>query len=222
MYSKGESKMGLTGVTERIQKLTQQLYTAKGQIESLEKQKGKVEASIEESEKQQEHLLTMKTLLETATEEARESGKRVLAETSTHAVQMALDDDKEVDVTLSQKRGVANADLIIRQEIDGLLLETDPTNDEGGGTADIVSLSTFISMGMLAGEDNLSPYFLDEPTKYVSKGNSDNVAKFLKEIVEYAERQTILVTHDEVVAEAGDKKFKVERDETGTSNVTEI
>lgn len=214
--------MGLTEMQARIQKLNNHLYTAKGQKESLETRKGKVESTIQEVEIRQKHLFTMKTLLENATEEARESGKKVLAETSTHAVQMALDDEKEVDVNLSHKRGVANADLIIRQEVDGLILETDPTNDEGGGTADIVSLSTFISMGMLAGEDNLAPYFLDEPTKYVSKGNSNNVADFLKEIVEYAERQTILVTHDEVVAEAGDKIFKVVRDETGTSKVSEV
>ena len=214
--------MSLLEMEKHLQRLTQQLYTAKGQKESLEKQKEKVEVTIKASEDRQRHLLTMKTLLENATEEARESGKKVLAETSTHAVQMALDDEKEVDVLLSQKRGVANADLIIRQTIDGLVLETDPTNDEGGGTADIVSLSTFISMGMLAGEDNLAPYFLDEPTKYVSKGNSKNVSDFLKEIVEYAERQTVLVTHDEVVAGAGDKIFKVVRDDTGTSHVTEI
>lgn len=214
--------MALAELQERIERLTQQFYTARGQKESLEKQEQKLKDEIQATENSQKHLLTMKELLEQATEEARESGRKVLAETSTHAVQMALDDNKEVDVLLSQKRGVANADLIIRQDVDGLTLETDPTNDEGGGTADIVSLSTFISMGMLAGEDNLAPYFLDEPTKYVSKGNSDNVAEFLKEIVRYAERQTILVTHDEVVAGAGDKIFKVVRDETGTSNVAEI
>lgn len=214
--------MGLVNIQSRLQGLTNQLYTAKGQKESLEKQKTKVEEAIQTAEESQKHSLMMKTLLENATEEARESGKKVLAETSTHAVQMALDDEKEVDVRMSHKRGVANADLIIRQDVDGLMLETDPTSDEGGGTADIVSLSTFISMGMLAGEDNLAPYFLDEPTKYVSKGNSSNVADFLKEIVAYAERQTILVTHDEIVAEAGDKIFKVVRDETGTSKVTEI
>lgn len=214
--------MGLVDIQSRLQGLTNQLYTAKGQKESLEKQKTKVEEAIQTAEENQKHSLMMKTLLENATEEARESGKKVLAETSTHAVQMALDDKKEVDVRISHKRGVANADLIIRQDIDGLMLETDPTSDEGGGTADIVSLSTFISMGMLAGDDNLAPYFLDEPTKYVSKGNSNNVADFLKEIVAYAERQTILVTHDEIVAEAGDKIFKVVRDETGTSKVTEV
>lgn len=214
--------MSIDQLNQKMNRLNRELYTAKGQKDTLEKERTKREVAMDKAEKDREHLLTMKTLLESATEEARENGKKVLAETSTHAVRMVMDDDLEVDMHLTQKRGVANADLVIRKETDGYMLETDPANEEGGGMADIVSVSTFISMGMLVGDENQSPYFLDEPTKYVSKGNSDSVAKFLKEIVTYSGKQTILVTHDEVVAEAGDKKFKVEMDDNGTSHVEEI
>lgn len=214
--------MSVKRLTDMVEGLSRELYTAKGQKESLEKERKKREEAVAQAERDRLHLLTMKTLLEEATEEARENGKKVLAETSTHAVRMVMDDELEVDMHLTQKRGVANADLVIRKETDGYTLETDPANEEGGGMADIVSVSTFISMGMLVGDENKAPYFLDEPTKYVSKGNSDSVAKFLKEIVNYSGKQTILVTHDEVVAEAGDKKFKVEMDSNGTSHVSEI
>lgn len=214
--------MDTTQTKSKIEQLKRQFYTAKGQRDNLHKQKDKWSGEIEATKSQQEKTMLMKQLLETATEEAREGGKKVLAETSTNAVQMVMDGGLEVDMKISMKRGVPNADLVIRKETEGLILETDPAEQEGGGLADIVSVAMFISMGMLVGDQNKAPYFMDEPTKYVSKGNSDSVAKFLKEIVEYSGKQTILVTHDEVVAEAGDKVFKVEMDETGTSNVTEI
>lgn len=214
--------MDISVLENRLKTLNKQVYIAQGEKDRLEKQKNKWEKEISDTKENQRDLVMKKTLLEHATEEARESGKRVLSETSTHAVQMVMDGDLEVDMHLSQKRGVANADLIIRKDIDGLTLETDPAQEEGGGMADIVSVATFMSMGMLVGDENKAPYFLDEPTKYVSKGNSNNVAKFLKELVAYSGKQTILVTHDEVVAQSGNKTFKVEMDKDGTSHVEEV
>lgn len=210
------------GVSQRLEKLKKEYYRANGEKYNLETQKSRQEKEIEEFSTKSMETGTMKQLLEKASEEARENGKRVLSETSTNAIQMVWDDSMEVDMDIQIKRGVPNADLFIRQLSDGHVLETDPAQEEGGGLADIVSASTFMSLGMLVGDNNKAPYFLDEPTKYVSKGNSDNVAKFLKEIVDYSNKQTILITHDSVVAESGDKIFKVVKDVEGTSSVEEV
>lgn len=210
------------GVSERLEKLKKEFYRANGEKANLENQKIRQEQDVEELTKKSKETGIMKQLLEKASEEARENGKQVLSETSSNAIQMVWDDNMEVDMNIQIKRGVPNADLFIRQTSDGHVLETDPAQEEGGGLADIVSASTFMSLGMLVGDNNKAPYFLDEPTKYVSKGNSDNVAKFLKEIVDYSQKQTILITHDSVIAESGDKVFKVVKDVEGTSSVSEV
>lgn len=211
-------------VSTRLAQLKQEFLKESSEKAALEKLKGQQEREARELKGAGIEKVLMKTLLEKASEKAREDGKKVLSETSTNAIQMVMDDDYVVDMESSIKRGVPHTDLVVRQTTDtGLTIETDPANDEGGGTADIVSISTFMSLGMLAGEDNQAPYFLDEPTKYVSPDNSENVAKFLKEIVSYSGKQTFLVTHDPVVAEAGDRVFYVEKDKnTRTSHVTDI
>lgn len=209
-------------ISERIEQLKKEYYKSKGELTKLETQKVIQKKDVEALQNKHDETATMKQLLEKASVEARDNGKVVLSETSTNAIQMVWDDSMSVDMDMTTKRGVPNADLKVTQKSNGHTLETNPSEDEGGGFADIVSLSTFMSLGMLVGETNKAPYFLDEPTKYLSKGKSDNASKFMKNIVDYANKQTILITHDVVIAESGDKIFKVERDEKGTSSVKEV
>jgi ABC-type lipoprotein export system ATPase subunit len=62
-------------------------------------------------------------------------------------------------------------------------------------------------MLQLAGKNNVAPLFLDEPSKFVSKGHSENVAKFLFEVSSYFDRQVFMVTHDEFLAKTADKAY---------------
>lgn len=192
--------------------------------EALDKQKTKQESEVRRLKDEGLHKAVMKELLGKASEKAREDGKKVLAETSTNAMQMIMEDNYTVDMEMKIRSGVPHVNLLVLQEdADGMMTETDPANDEGGGTADIVSLATFMSLGMLVGENNQAPHFLDEPTKFVSDGNLENVAKFMKDMVTYSGKQTFLVTHKKVVAEAGDRIFFVEKDkDTRASKVTDI
>lgn len=211
-------------VLTRLAQLKQEFVKESSEKAAVEKQQARQESEARKLKEAGIEKVMMKTLLEKASEKAREDGKKVLSETSTNAIQMVMDDNYVVDMESSIKRGVPHTDLVVRQTTDaGLTIETDPAEDEGGGTADIVAISTFMALGMLAGDENQAPYFLDEPTKFVSPDNSEKVAKFLKEIVSYSGKQTFLVTHDPVVADAGDRVFYVEKDmDTRTSTVTDI
>lgn len=211
-------------VLTRLAQLKQEFVKESSEKAALEKQQARQESEARKLKEAGIEKVMMKTLLEKASEKAREDGKKVLSETSTNAIQMVMDDNYVVDMESSIKRGVPHTDLVVRQTTDaGLTIETDPAEDEGGGTADIVAISTFMALGMLAGDENQAPYFLDEPTKFVSPDNSEKVAKFLKEIVSYSGKQTFLVTHDPIVADAGDRVFYVEKDmDTRTSTVTDI
>lgn len=209
---------------DRIQSLEKQVHLLEGKRQTLRKQEEQQEKQMIQIDETIERIALKKMLLEEASEEARESGKNVLSETCTNAVQIIQGPKTRVDMELANKSGQATATLFVENEDqDGNLITTIPTEGEGGGIADIVSLATFFSLGMLAGSQNKAPYFLDEPTKYVSKGKSENVAKFLTEMMAFSGKQTLLVTHDAVVAQAGDKVFEVQLDaDTHTSLVREV
>lgn len=67
-----------------------------------------------------------------------------------------------------------------------------------------------------------APIILDEPTKFVSKGNAQDVALFLSETSKNMNKQIIMVTHDGVSKEFVDKTYEISLDKDGISNYKEV
>lgn len=179
-------------------------------LKTLQDQKTKQEMELFRIEKENHKKKVMKELLEKSSDEARENGKEVLEKTATNSVQMVLGDTYSVQIKLDSQRGVPTAEVdIVKETTKGKMVVE--AMEEGGGIRDILSLSTFVSTGMLVGDDNAAPNFFDEPTKFVSAEHKPAVATFMKELVEYTEKQTMLVTHDlEYLPAVGDTVYLVE------------
>ena len=77
-------------------------------------------------------------------------------------------------------------------------------------------------MNSFLSDENDAPIILDEPTKFVSKGNAINVARFLKSIAEDFQKQIIMVTHDGVSSEIAHKAYSVKLNNEGSSEVQDI
>lgn len=179
-------------------------------LKTLQDQKTKQEMELFRIEKENHKKKVMKELLEKSSDEARENGKEVLEKTATNSVQMVLGDKYSVQIKLDSQRGVPTAEVdIVKETTKGKMVVE--AMEEGGGIRDILSLSSFVSTGMLVGDDNAAPNFFDEPTKFVSAEHKPAVATFMKELVEYTEKQTMLVTHDlEYLPAVGDTVYLVE------------
>lgn len=67
-----------------------------------------------------------------------------------------------------------------------------------------------------------APIILDEPTKFVSKGNAKDVALFLSETSKNMNKQIIMVTHDGISKEFADKTYEISLDKDGISNYREV
>lgn len=212
----------MTEVIERFQNLKLQLAREEDKRENYIKQRDEIQKRIHSLEKEETQNITKKELLEQASEKAREDGMKVLADTATNAVQAILGDDTSVGMVSSIKRGVPQVDVVVKREKNGQEVTTNPTEGEGGGVADIVSLAMFFSLRLLVGQDNEAPIFMDEPTKFLSKGFSSDAATFINEMVDYTEKQTFLVTHDETIAASGDKVFRTELNDKLISKVSEV
>nr|WP_040109554.1 hypothetical protein [Jeotgalibacillus malaysiensis] len=206
-------------IKKRHESLKMKTHAEEMALESLKEQKSKQEMELFKVQRENYNKKVVKELLEKSSDEARKNGKEVLEKTATNSVQMVLGDKYSVQIKLDSQRGVPTADVdIVKDTSKGkMVIEA---MEEGGGIRDILSLSTFVSNGMLVGEDNKSPNFFDEPTKFVSAEHKPAVANFMKELVDYTEKQTMLVTHDlEYLPSVGDTVYLVEI-EDGVSKMT--
>lgn len=212
-----EMALDVKSVEERLDRLKQQYTKDKAAYELYLRQRREKEEELRQTEKEQEDLMIMKELLEKSSDEARKNGKEVLAETASSALQMVMGENLKVDIVLGQRTGVPTADLEIVYEYEGRENRVSP-HDEGGGIRDLVSLSTFLATGFLAGENNKAPYFLDEPTKFVSEEYAEKTAHAIKEIIDYSGKQAIVVTHEKrYLPSVANCAYELEKDETGTT-----
>lgn len=212
----------LQGIHLKIDNMKKKYNSDKAILSTYEKQKSDVFTKIDVISREKEEVSMKVSILQEASTEARNNAKDLLRDVSTNAVQMILGDNLSVDIDLDTKGQSATAEVILKVQNKNEIVETNPAEDEGGGLADIVALSNFLSIGQLVGKNNLAPKLIDEPTKYVSKGHSGKVAGFIKEMVDYTERQTFLITHDEYLSNVGDVSYKFSLDENGTTQIEKL
>lgn len=209
--------MKINDLEMELNKLKDQYTKEKTTCDIFIQQKETAEKKLEKTEKEHSELLIMKELLEKASDEARKSGKEVLSQTASSSLQMAMNDNLNVDMKLDHRSGVPIADLEIVMNYGGVENRISPS-DDGGGLRDLVSLSTFMATSFLSGEGNTAPYFLDEPTKFVSVEYADSAAHAIKEIVDYSGKQAIIVTHEkDHLPNVADVTYELSKDETGTT-----
>ncbi|HON83779.1 MAG TPA: ATP-binding protein, partial [Caldisericia bacterium] len=65
------------------------------------------------------------------------------------------------------------------------------------------------------------PLILDEPLTFLDEGSKKLIGEFLKKVSEILGRQIILITHDRILMEIGDKTFYV-KIKDGVSKIEEI
>lgn len=95
-----------------------------------------------------------------------------------------------------------------------------PEESQGGGISDVVSTALRLAVLELLGLPG--PVLLDEIGKHVDSAHSPHLAAFLKAYAEKTGRQVILVTHNDALAEAADRTYRVLKNAEGRSEVTSV
>ena len=209
---------------DRIDIIDKHIKEERAKKSLLEKQRNDKEALKNKKIQDNEVLLMQKALLNDTSKEARNQGKEVLADMATLAVQSVFGENIYVDINTTEKDGIPQADVTVFKKYDYGVIEVDPSGNDGGGLADIVSLALFMGIRQINGAKNFAPNVLDEPSKYVSDGYlSEKFAEFLPSMINYSKRQTIVATHDIPLMEAGDVVYKMTLDKnTGISHINRI
>lgn len=213
--------MDLNQAKNNLALLKELYHKESGILQELKTAKAEKETKANELREVRDEITRKRTLLQEASDEARTQSREVLETMATRALQFIMGEHMSLKIKLTGKRNKANAEFIVKSEYGDYVVETNPAEEEGGGVADVVATATFIAMRELAGGENVAPMFFDEPSKFVSKGHSAEVARFLYETSNDFERQTFMVTHDEYLASIGDKAYYFKL-EDGVTKTTEV
>lgn len=205
-----------------IKEKREKLMEEKGKLKIINKQLSEKIEKQNELKEENNKDLTIKKLIEESSSKARSNGKELLTQILTSSLQTVFGSDTEAYLDMPLKDGIPSLNISILKHVDVGTIKIDPTGADGGGLADIVSLSAFMGLGQFL-DNNYAPYILDEPTKYVDKEETSNSsAEFFKNMVDFTGKQTIISTHDVALKDKKDKGYKLVMDkDTGISNAYE-
>jgi DNA repair exonuclease SbcCD ATPase subunit len=156
-------------------------------------------------------------LLQLCSEYARQRVKGRLEEIVGKALTVAYGGNNQLIIDLQVRAG--------RPEVDYYLLSAGvktrlvkPNYGRGGGKLDVISLA--MRLAILELEATPGPLFLDEFGKHMDKDAAPNAAYFLKEYAKAFNRQIIINTHNNALAQVGDVSIHISRpNESGGSEV---
>lgn len=206
---------------ERAVRFRQQYERRRGHQEHLLSEKKQWEMRLQQIRQEIEDYTKARYLLQEAASFAREQARQNIEAWVTGALQYVFNtEDIAFRVLLSEKNNRPDADFYVVSHYDGVQVETKPQDARGGGVVDIVSLALRIAL-MESGRQQVDgPLMLDEPGKHVSEEYGMMLAQFLKGVTQKTKRQVVLVTHNQYLAESGDRSYQVVQNQ-GISIISE-
>lgn len=206
-------EVGLADLRSRYQQ-------ALGQLGLLEKQWNEKDSALERARADIEVWQQVQVLFAKASEFAREQLRQKLEGTVTAALQAIFCNDRiRFEVEMKTVNGQPSASWQIISDFGDMPITASPEDAHGGGIVDIVSLALRLALLELARPKISGPVIFDEPAKMVSLNYLSNVAAFLKQYAKATNRQILMVTHAESLAEAADATYRVSQTD-GLSEVT--
>lgn len=208
-----------------LMKVKADLSRASQQVTAKIAQRDLLAAQMTDAERRKQHAVEalaqfdlVQILLQMTSDFARRQAKRRIEEIVTSALSVVFGNENRFRVEISVKGNQPVAEYFL-DTADVTTQLKPPDYDNGGGIVDVVSLALKLAVAELSGVRG--PLFLDEVGKHVSQEFAPNVAFFLKEYSEKFNRQIILITHNQHLAEIGDISLGVTQVK-GNSKVTTI
>lgn len=151
-------------------------------------------------------------VLQKLSERQRNAAKERLEELGTQALQYSMGPNYRMVIEIPDSSRRPQAYLYIIDDETGV--KTDPLDDNGGGIVDIISIALrLVVLQSYETEHGVpeidGPILLDEPFKMVSKEYIPMLSDFLKKISKDFDRQIIMVTHNEFLAESCESEIKI-------------
>ncbi len=203
--------MDIELLDQEIEKINTKLNIEMGKRQVLKDSLDNIQNQIERELKYEDLLTKVILLFQKTAAYAREQSKRQIEDLVTKCLQFIFETDIEFLIELSEKRSVPNAEFFVKSNYDeGYSVITRPELSRGGGVVDIVSIALRLAFIQLHRPIIEGPIILDEPGKHVSSDYIFNLGDFLNKSSSLFNRQIIMVTHNEHLAQICDKAYTVD------------
>lgn len=181
-----------------------------GSKQAIEANIASLETDIKGLEDKKDRNMKLSFLLQKAAELSRDNAKQYLEEVGTMALQYVFDKDMQFVIDVQDRAGRAEADFYIQYSDGNETIKVKPEDAAGGGVVDVLSTALrFAYLEQLKDPKVQSCIKLDEPGKMISEVASHKMASFLAELKQTFNRQTIMITHNDIYGSAADKVFEV-------------
>lgn len=126
----------------------------------------------------------------------------------TTCLQIAFGDAYHFEIKVGTRNNKTIVDFFVVKQTNEGEVRLPPVDNMGGGIIDAVALG--LSFGLLKVIENPpeGPILYDEPAKMVSGDRALPIAHIIQELNRLFERQIILVTHHEPIAETCDRSYR--------------
>lgn len=192
-----------------------------GTYNALKTKKEESTKKIDELKKERDDIEIDCRLFKEMAKKAREVGSELFCDIATCGLKNIISENLSLTASIGEFGGTPTLDLNVKTEWEnGYSTECSPSDGAGGGVADIVALSSFVTTTYLADNGNSAPFFLDEPIHFLSADYAPAAAAFIKSLCEQFNRQIIMVTHDIASGHIADSAWVFELDDEGKTQIS--
>lgn len=169
-----------------------------------------IEKAINDKKVNVDKLNKSLVLINEVGKKAREIAKTQLETIVTDSLKYIHGENCRFEIELKEQRGVPSAEFYVITEVNGEESRQIPEEACGGGYID--AISTALRYAYIKAFNNPNPnnaIILDEPGKMLSEQASVKFAEFVKQLGVLFNKQTIMVTHNDMLKSVADKSFDV-------------
>lgn len=189
--------------------LKEKYISEKTILDRINKEIKNAQIKIEEKNKDEELLSKVDILFRETSNYAREQIKINIEDTVTAFLNTIFDEVISFEIELITDQASPAANFYVKTELDDRIIKVNPVDSRGGGIVDIVSLALRFSILDIYKNGLKGPIILDEPAKHVSYQYIDNVGKLINQVALIKDRQIIIITHNNYLAESGDLVYEI-------------
>lgn len=212
MSDYSHSSQALSVFSAKRQILSEDIGRAKALVESSQSLKEQIAELTKISETMEKAAGVLATIGETRQKAAQEQIEVLV----TQGLQKIFGAHLSFRVVQAVKNKTPVVDFLIRTELgDGKVRETDILSAMGGGVAAVTGFLLRLVVLLLDTSRKSAILILDEVFAHVSDAYIAPLSEFLREIVDKAKVQIILVTHQPQMADHADKVYRFSLDSNG-------
>ena len=212
-----------TQFQNRLESLKRRDIETEQKTKELNRRIAGLNQKISDAEKETLVLNQAISLLTAAADTARKNAKAHFEKVVTNALQFVTQ-SRGYEFVIQEKNSKTKAayEFYIKSMVNGVECLQKPEDANGGGFVDIISTASKYAYLEIFSDPRImsSTLFYDEPGKMISADMSVKFAEYLKFLGTHYGRQTIMITHNENLANVADATFVVTKDFSGVSTVS--